>query len=191
VNTKVLWLRVEEWQAYGTIALVLVTAVYVALTGKLAKSARESADASRESAKFAERSAHSAERSLLLQIMPLIFGHEVRRVGGVETGLRTQVLLFSSGDSPAFNLVVTVRQDSSEGTAPPLSHITPGRDREWQIELDPPFEISRGQPYTVEVTYLDALGNGYRTQRDSLLRGESHTRIDRWDESQSTWVSLL
>lgn len=64
-----LGLKPAEWTAVGTVALVVVTAVYVALTWRMARHARSSAAASKECAEAsaraaAERSASIAEASL-------------------------------------------------------------------------------------------------------------------------------
>lgn len=46
MQSEFLWLDTAEWQAVGTIALVVITGIYVILTRRLAKSAAEAAAAS-------------------------------------------------------------------------------------------------------------------------------------------------
>ena len=103
----ILWWSSGQWQAVGTVVLVLVTLTYVIYTARLsehakrsATSAEKAASAAEHSASSAERAAETAERGLLLQVMPLVFGHEARVTGGG----RSDVTLFGVGRFPAFTL---------------------------------------------------------------------------------------
>jgi hypothetical protein len=195
---KVLWWTVSEWQAYGTVALVVVTSVYVVLTWLIASRAREAAEASnisaiaaRDTAEIARKSAETGERSLLLQMMPLVFGAEVKthRADKSSESL-TEAILYGTGFAPAFNLEITVEQGEHVGSTGPISHYDPVRDGLRPIEV-PAFELAKGEPYSVVVTYYDALGNGYRTLRNSLLGGQSLTTVERFDESTGEFIPLV
>lgn len=187
MNDDILWWSASEWQAVGTIALVVVTTVYVVYTANLAGHAKKSARSAQQSAQAAEKAATTAERGLLLQMMPLVFGHEVKKTGSG----RNEVTLFSVGEAPAFNLMIVVRQDGREGDAGPLSFHDPARGTR-QIDLLAKFQLVESpNPYEVEVSYYDALGNGYRTRRKSLLGGQSLTLVDRFDDETREWVPLV
>lgn len=180
-------------QSVATAGLLIVTLAYVVYTAKLAGHAKKSASSSEKSAiaaeqstAAAERAANAAERGLLLQVMPLVFGHRVQRTGGG----RSEVTLFGFGNFPAFQVLVVVRQDNGEGTAGPIDHHDPSRERS-PLDLTPGFQIDEASPYSVEVTYYDAMGTGYRTTRQSLLGGQSLTRIERYDDELGEWVLLV
>lgn len=180
MNDDILWWSTGQWQAVGTIVLVLVTIAYAVITGILSSHANRSATS-------AEKSTRAAERGLLLQMMPLVFGRRVQKTGSG----RTDVTLYATGDTPAFNLKIVVRQDGREGHSQPLSSYDPAEGPR-QIDLSSGFAlVNYPHPYEVEVTYYDALGNGYRTRWTSLLGGESATHVDRWDEGTKEWVPLV
>jgi hypothetical protein len=61
---RVLWWTVTEWTAVGTIALVLVTAVYVVLTSRIVRHAHRSASAAERAASAAADSATAAAAQL-------------------------------------------------------------------------------------------------------------------------------
>lgn len=124
----ILWWSSGQWQAVGTVVLVLVTLTYVIYTARLsehakrsATSAEKAASAAEHSASSAERAAETAERGLLLQVMPLVFGHEARVTGGG----RSDVTLFGVGRFPTFTLQVIVRQNDHEGVAGPIAYHDP------------------------------------------------------------------
>ena len=71
VNDDIFWWSAAQWQAVGTIALVLITIGYVIYTAILSRHASSSAQSAKESAA-------ATERGVLLQVMPLVFGYEVR-----------------------------------------------------------------------------------------------------------------
>lgn len=181
-----LWWSTAEWQALGTIVLVVVTGVYVVFTWKLAGHADRSAASAETSAEAAERAASAAERGVLLRVMPLVFGHQARMTGGG----RCEVSLLSVNDVAAFNVVVVVRQDGQEGDAGPLSFLDPSHPPP-PIDLKPGFAISTGSQHEVVVSYYDALGNGYRTRRSSLVGTQSLSRVERWDETTKEWIPLV
>jgi hypothetical protein len=180
-------------QSVATAGLLVVTLAYVVYTARLAghaktsaSSAERSAIAAERSTAAAERAATAAERGLLLQLMPLVFGHKVQRTGGG----RTEVTMFGFGSFPAFQVMVVVRQDDREGSAGPIDHHDPSLVRS-PLDLTPGFQIRENSPYSVEVTYYDAMGTGYRTTRQSLLGGHSLTRIERYDDEADDWVLLV
>lgn len=186
MNDDILWWSTAEWQAVGTIVLVLVTIVYVAYTAILSGHAKKSATSAEESARAAERAATIAERGLLLQTMPLVFGHKVEMTGSG----RWQVTLFSRGGAPAFNVLAVARQGDVEGDTGVLSDHDPD-DGPRELDLSQGFGLNDIDPYEVEVTYYDAIGHGYRTRRMSLLGGQSETHVDRYDDEAEEWVPLI
>lgn len=179
-------------QSIATVGLLAVTLIYVVYTARLAGHAKSSASSSEKSAvaaeastAAAERAAIAAERGLLLQVMPLVFGHDVR----VKGNGRSEVTLFGFGNFPAFQVVVVVRQGVHAGGAV-IDHHDPSRQGS-PLELTPGFVIDDTSPYSVDVTYYDAMGTAYRTTRESLQSGQSLTRIDRHDDEIDDWVILV
>ena len=179
VNDDILWWSAAQWQAVGTIALVLITIGYVIYTAILSSHASSSAQSAKESAA-------ATERGVLLQVMPLVFGYEVRNTGGG----KTEVVLFAIGDSPAFNVVVEVLQGANRGRAGPMALFDPGMLPQ-NVDLSSGFDFMPLLQYVVEVSYYDALGNGYRTRRTSFITGQSETHVDRFEEDRSEWVQLV
>ena len=47
------------------------------------------------------------------------------------------------------------------------------------------------QPYNVELTYYDAIGTGYRTQRIGYLMGTSDFKLEEWNDDRKEWVTLV
>lgn len=185
-----------EWALVGvTFILVLITGYYAWATYHISGSANESAEAARDSAEAAKesafssvRSAEAAERGLLAQIMPLVFGHQVRNMGQSPAEVR----LFGFGNLPAFGVTAEILQASSDepGKVGPLDHVKTNPEGEpFRIKPDG-FTIEEDQPYRVVVTYYDAMGTGYRTTRHSLLGGQSLNNIERQSED-GEWADLV
>ena len=184
----------SELQAYAMIALTVVlvgiTGYYAYLTKRIASEAKNAAESAAYSARATERSALTAERGLILQAMPLVFGHKVKvKAAGGEHG-RTEVTLFGFGQMPAFQVCVDVRQDDNKGYAGPLDHHDPTRGPR-SIDLDAAFQlVDYDHPYDVEVTYQDALGTWYRTIRRSMRGGQSLSSVERLGNDDK-WEMLV
>jgi len=70
----------SEWTAIGTIALSLVTIVYVVVTGRIARSAAKSAASAKDAAEAAARSARIAEAGLYVDFAAR-YDHESSKLG--------------------------------------------------------------------------------------------------------------
>lgn len=70
----------SEWTAIGTIALSLVTIVYVVITGRIARSAATSAASAKDAAEAAARSARIAEAGLHVDFAAR-YDHESSKLG--------------------------------------------------------------------------------------------------------------
>lgn len=176
---KFLDLDANQWLAILTAALVIVTAVYVVLTSRLASHAEASA-------KSAAVSAKSAERALLLQAMPFYYPSE-----GISGGLDMKVAVTCLVSKPAFKLQVSVEQLGKEelGGQAPYLLATPGEDVFYDLPTEHDFRWH--QPYTARLTYLDATGTAYRTQRIGYIDGNIEVTAELWDEENQEWVTLV
>ncbi len=165
-------------QAIATVVLVLVTVVYTLRTHGMAKAAKKQSESALRAAQASEQAALSAEHGLILKSMPILFGHRVRNTRASDVA--ASVILFGFGQ-PAFAVMVTVTQENNhDGELGPVDHVMPNPDGEqYKLLQSPDFSLIDEQPYTVEVSYYDAFGIGYRTQRRSMVGGQSLSNIER------------
>jgi len=125
VDDRVLWLTSAQWTAVGTIALVIVTAIYVLLTGRVARHARRSAAAAERAAEAA-REAASATRANVpvdFRIDCILFGRGrhgagIVRVESAAATVYLQELLLESLWGPGLEPL------SSDVQCPPGSGMT-------------------------------------------------------------------
>lgn len=140
------WINAASVSAATAVVLAALTAVYVVLTWRLARSAKDSSAAALESAVQAARAADTAERALIADLMPLVIAR--LRQSGVH-GQR--FVLMNVGRATALNVVVTYA--GGDTPYPPIDAGDEGA-----------AEIPRvGGADEVTVTYDDAIGNRYRT----------------------------
>jgi hypothetical protein len=143
-----------EWQAVGTIALVLVTGVYAWLTSRLAKRAAD---------------------GLRLQALPIVRARDLRPA---DSNLMV-VYVRSIRDEPAFNVVVEVIHGDKRAIGKPLGLLDPKLEKPHPMKVMPGFNLSGFEPTTLTVTYSDAFGNRYRNAITTSPGNTSITRLDR------------
>lgn len=177
-----LGLDAEQWWLVGpTVALVLVTIVYVIVTGRLAGHARSSAES-------ADQSAKAARRALQLSAMPIYHGR--RAVPWTPTMIRVWVTPLT--DAPAFRAQAVVSQDGASWESGLEKFLTfPGDEEQLVIDIDVATQPNFDQPYNVVMTYYDAIGTAYRTHRIGYLEGVSDFMLEEWDNAESAWVQLV
>lgn len=162
---RVLGLDASSWTAIGTIALAVVTLVYVLLTGRLLSESRRAAQAAVRSAEAAQRASELSADALRLEAMPFV----TVSIGGSSSGgvhsIKPQ--LRNSGRSVAVDCTIVVTDSDSQSLEPSavaeklepsdshISSITVGKQL-----YDDILTLKR---YRAEVEYFDALGTKYRT----------------------------
>lgn len=174
-----LGLDAEQWWQVGpTVALVLVTMAYVYITGSMAGHAKSSADS-------AATSARAAQRALQLSAMPIFYGRAALKF----TDKMIRVWVDALTDAPAFRLQAKVRQGDQEWASTLHTYMQAG-DEQLAVDIDVETLPNFDQPYNVEMTYSDALGTYYKTERVGYIIG-SDFKLEEWSETDQEWMTLV
>ena len=163
--------------ATASVLLAVVTAVYVVLTGRLARHARASAQA-------AERSAAAAERALLLDLMPVVIPAPVPGA--------TTVRLRNPSRSPALNVTVLTETSDHRLESVPLAYLGPGQDDLARFAGTARYQAwADMDQYKMTADYRDAAGTRYRVTRHAKPKEDyvSGASVERYQDGR--WVALV
>ena len=205
----ILWWSAAEWQAVGTIVLVLVTIWYAFRTHQMSKHARSSAASAERSAEAAERSAatsqaavEAAERSAVasetstrLAIMPLVVVDPTGRVDELQRAVyRFVIANYGVGVALNVSTEIEFRMPRHAGALPETRTTTgigvlpPGQTRNRSAamhKVDPPWE-----PSAATTEYQDAFGRRYRVFF-TFARSGREAKVYRLDDAIGTWEQLV
>lgn len=165
VMRVVLGVDASSWTAIGTIALAVVTLVYVLLTGRLLSESRRTAQAAVRSAEAAQRAAELSADALRLEAMPVV----TVSIGGSSSGGVHSIKpkLRNSGRSVAVHCTIVVTDSHAQSLEPSVvaEKLEPSDSHTSSITVGKQVydDILTLKRYRAEVEYFDALGTKYRT----------------------------